>query len=66
VAAVERALDIPHATFDRNYQHLIGDFRQQAHGQSAAAKQARAISSGNDPDQVMQRLRRETRTSGAW
>lgn len=30
VTAVERALGIPHATFDRNYRHLINDFRQRA------------------------------------
>jgi hypothetical protein len=59
VAAVERDLGIPHATFDRNYRHLIDGFRQRAHDQAAAAKQTRAIRSGKDPDQVMQRLRRE-------
>jgi hypothetical protein len=30
VTAVERALGIPHATFDRNYRHLIDGFRQRA------------------------------------
>jgi len=40
VTAVERALGIPHATFDRNYRHLIEDFRQRAHDQSVTAKQA--------------------------
>ena len=30
VTAAERALSIPHATFDRNYRHLIDDFRHQA------------------------------------
>lgn len=61
VTAVERALGIPHATFDRNYRHLIDDFRQGAGDQSAAAKRARADSSGKDPDSlsVIWRLRRE-------
>lgn len=59
VTAVERALGIPHATFDRNYRHLINDFRQRAHDQAATAKQASAASSGKDPDQAIQRLRRE-------
>jgi hypothetical protein len=59
VTAVERALGIPHATFDRNYRHPIEDFRQRAHDQSVTAKQARAISGGKDPDQGIQRLRRE-------
>lgn len=59
VTAVERALGIPHATFDRNYRHLIEDFRQRASDQSATAKQASAISSGKDPNRVIQRLRRE-------
>jgi hypothetical protein len=58
VTAVERALGIPHATFDRNYRHLIDDFRQRAHDQSTTAKRTRATSS-NDPGQVIQRLRRE-------
>jgi hypothetical protein len=59
VTAVERALGIPHATFDRNYRHLIDDFREQAHDQAATAKRTRAASNGKDPDQAIQRLRRE-------
>jgi hypothetical protein len=59
VTAVEQALGIPHATFDRNYRHLIDDFRQQARDQSATAKQTKAASGGKDPDRVLQRLRRE-------
>jgi hypothetical protein len=59
VTAVERALGIPHATFDRNYRHLIDDFRQRAQQQAAAARQTGPVSMGNDPDVVMQRLRRE-------
>ena len=59
VTAVERALSIPHATFDRNYRHLIDEFRQRARDQSTTAKQASAISSGKASDQVIQRLRRE-------
>lgn len=59
VTAVERNLGIPHATFDRNYRHLIDDFRQRAHDQAATAKRTRATSSGQDPDQAIQRLRRE-------
>ncbi len=59
VTAVERALGIPHATFDRNYRHLIDDFRQRAQQQAAAARQTGPVSAGTDPDQVMQRLRRE-------
>jgi hypothetical protein len=59
VTAVERALGIPHATFDRNYRHLIDTFRQRAQQQAAAARPAGPVSAGNDPDQVIQRLRRE-------
>jgi hypothetical protein len=59
VTAVERALGVPHATFDRNYRHLIDDFRRRAHDQASTVKQARAISGGKDPDQVIQRLRGE-------
>jgi hypothetical protein len=59
VTAVERALGIPHATFDRNYRHLIDDFRQRGQQQAAAARQIAPVSAGNDPGQVVQRLRRE-------
>jgi hypothetical protein len=59
VTAVERALGIPHATFDRNYRHLIEDFRQRAQQQATAAGPAGPVGAGNDPGQVMQRLRRE-------
>lgn len=59
VTAVERALSIPHATFDRNYRHLIDDFRQRAHQQAATARPAGPVSTGSDPDVVMQRLRRD-------
>jgi len=59
ITAVERVLGIPHATFDRNYRHLIDDFRQQARDQAATAKPTRAVGSGKDPGQVIQRLRRE-------
>ncbi len=59
VTAVERALGVPHATFDRNYRHLIDEFRQRAHDQAATSTVTKAISSGKDPDQVMQLLRRE-------
>jgi hypothetical protein len=59
VTAVEQALGIPHATFDRNYRHLIDDFRQRAQQQAADARRSGAVSAGTDPDQVMQRFRRE-------
>ncbi len=59
VTAVERALGIPHATFDRNYRHLIDEFRQRAHDQAATGKRTRAVSSGKDPEQVIRRLHRE-------
>jgi hypothetical protein len=59
VTAVERALRIPHATFDRNYRHLIDDFRQRARQQGGAARPAGPVSTGSDPGQVVQRLRRE-------
>jgi hypothetical protein len=58
VTAVERALGIPHATFDRNYRHLIDDFRQRAQQQAATARRTGPVSAGSDPDQVLQRLRR--------
>ena len=59
VTAVERALRIPHATFDRNYRHLIDGFRQRAQQQAAAVRPAGPVNTGTDPDPVMQRLRRE-------
>jgi hypothetical protein len=59
VTAVEKALGIPHATFDRNYGHLIEDFRQRARQQAGTATPAGPVSMGNDPGQVVQRLRRE-------
>jgi hypothetical protein len=59
VTAVEKALGIPHATFDRNYRHLIEDFRQRAQQQATAARTAEPVSTCNDPGQVVQRLRRE-------
>jgi len=58
VTAVERALGIPHATFDRNYRHLTGGFRQQARQQPTTAGRTGPISAGTAPDQS-QRLRRE-------
>lgn len=59
VTAVERALGIPHATFDRNYRNLIEDFRQRAQQQATAAGQTGPVSTGNDPGQVIKRFRRE-------
>jgi transposase-like protein len=59
VTAVERALGIPQATFDRNYRHLTDDFRRRAQQQAGAARPAGPVGAGNDPGQVMQRLRRE-------
>jgi hypothetical protein len=59
VTTVEKALGIPHAPFDRNYRHLTEDFRQRA----TAARLAGPVSTCNDPGQVVQRLRREMRTS---
>ena len=59
VTAVERALDIPHATFDRNYRHLIEGFRQRAREQPTTTNQTLNASASNAPDQVIQRLRRE-------
>lgn len=59
VTAVEQALGIPHATFDRNYRHLIEDFRQRTRQQATAARPAGPVSTCNDPGQVVQRLRRE-------
>lgn len=60
VTAVEKALGIPHATFDRNYRHLIEDFRQRAQ-QQATARLARPVSTRNDPGQVLRGLRRENK-----
>jgi hypothetical protein len=59
VTAVEKALGIPHATFDRNYRHLIENFRRRAQQQASATRPAGQVSAGNDADQVIQRLRRE-------
>ena len=44
VTAVEKALGIPHATFDRNYRHLIEGFRQRAQQQATAARTAELVS----------------------
>ncbi len=59
VTAVERALGIPHATFDRNYRHLIDGFRRQAREQAATARPAGPDNAGTNPEQVIRRLRRE-------
>jgi hypothetical protein len=59
VTAVEQALGIPPATFDRNYRHLIDDFRQRAQQQAATARRTGPVRAGDDSDQVMRRLRRE-------
>lgn len=48
---------MPHATFDRNYRHMIDDFRQRAQQQASTAR--RPVRAGDDCDHVMQRLRRE-------
>jgi hypothetical protein len=58
VTAVKKTLGIPHAAFDRNYRHLINDFRQRAR-QQATARSAAPVSAGNDSEQVIRRLRRE-------
>ena len=58
VTAVERVLGSPHATFDRNYRHLIDGFRQRAQQHATAVGQSGSVRAGNDPDQVMYRLRR--------
>jgi hypothetical protein len=58
VSAVERALGIPHATFDRNYRHLIDDFRQRAQQQAASTRKAGPVHTDAGPGQAMQRLRR--------
>jgi hypothetical protein len=62
VTAVEKALGIPHATFDRNYRHLIEDFRQRAQRQ-ATARLARPVSTRNDPARSCSGFAGKTRTS---
>jgi hypothetical protein len=59
VTAVEKAVGVPHATFDRNYRHLIEDFRQRAQQQAATTRQTGPVRGDTGPDQVLQRLRRE-------
>lgn len=59
VSAVEKALGIPHATFDRNYRHLIDDFRQRAQKQAASTRKTGPVHTDTGPGQAMRRLRRE-------
>jgi hypothetical protein len=65
VTAAERALSIPHATFDRNYRHLIDDFRYQAL-QQAAAMRAMPDSSPRTLNRSYNGSAARTRTSGGW
>jgi predicted Zn-dependent peptidase len=58
VTTVERALDIPHATFDRNYRHLIDQFQRQARQQQATDKPEPGRAA-TDTDKTITRLRRE-------
>ncbi|ACZ83221.1 hypothetical protein [Streptosporangium roseum] len=59
IAAVERALDIPHATFDRNYRQLIDQFQQQARAQHLASAHTEPNRPRTDPEETLQRLRRD-------
>ncbi len=59
VTAVERALDIPHATFARNYPQLIEWFKTALAQSRQAARSRPPTSTAADPEEVHRRLRTE-------
>lgn len=59
VTAVERTLEIPHATFARNYPHLIEWFKAAVAESRAAVQSRPSKPRAKDPDEVLQRLRTE-------
>ena len=59
VTAVERALDIPHATFARNYPQLIEWFPTVLAQSRQAARNRPPTSTAGDLDEIHRRLRTE-------
>ncbi|MFD5506806.1 hypothetical protein ACFWIB_03400 [Streptomyces sp. NPDC127051] len=60
ITAVEKRLDVRHATFYRNFPHLIDWFKQQADAQRETAAAAEAPTKPRtDPADVISDLRRE-------
>jgi hypothetical protein len=58
IAAVERRLDIPHATFYRNFAELIPRFQQRANHQDESTNPP-ANAQRTHPEENLRRLRRE-------
>ncbi|MGC5002632.1 hypothetical protein [Streptomyces sp. DT203] len=59
ITAVEKRLDVRHATFYRNFPHLIDWFKQQAEVQRDAASPEPPTKPKKRPDDVIADLRRE-------
>lgn len=59
ITAVEKHLDVRHATFYRNYPHLIDWFKEQADTQRGTASAEAPAKPKKSPDDVIADLRRE-------
>ncbi|MFD3497129.1 Crp/Fnr family transcriptional regulator [Streptomyces sp. NPDC058678] len=65
IAAVERHLGVTHATFYRNFSHLISWFKQQAKPTDGSAPGEAELAHKKSPQSVIADLRRETFNSAA-
>ncbi|WP_128977509.1 hypothetical protein [Streptomyces roseicoloratus] len=59
ITAVEKRLDVRHATFYRNFPHLIDWFRREADAQREAAAAEAPTKPQTDPADIITDLRRE-------
>ncbi|MFE5159989.1 hypothetical protein ACFRNT_15995 [Streptomyces sp. NPDC056697] len=59
IAAVERRLDVKHATFYRNFPHLIAWFQEQADTQRNNPRPEQDTKQKKTPDDTITDLRRE-------
>lgn len=59
ITAVERRLDVKHATFYRNFPHLITWFQEQTDAQRDARKPEQKAHRKKTPEDVIADLRRE-------
>ncbi|WP_405906469.1 hypothetical protein OG742_12370 [Streptomyces sp. NBC_00828] len=59
ITAVERRLDVKHATFYRNFPHLIAWFQEQADAQRNTTKPEQDPKRNKTPEDVIADLRRE-------
>ncbi|WP_328728363.1 hypothetical protein OG796_24625 [Streptomyces jietaisiensis] len=59
ITAVERRLDVKHATFYRNFPHLITWFQEQADAQRNIPKPEEDTKRKNTPEDTIADLRRE-------